>query len=160
MVLSKGWLLLCCARKHAAQQHATPTTTDSTYVQLHPGQSFVQDAGLIGQGGSFWAVRHFFGETPRKHAAEPCEYPCRPRAPQRVGVRVMGSGLGLDWSGSTYKVKINDTWSFMQDAAARSACLNRTLRRQIGRGGLCHFDVAESLPVLLRRLDDVHKNRV
>ena len=56
-------------------------------------QTFVQDAGLTGQGGSFG--RHFLGKMPPKHAAEPRDCPCRPRALQRVGVMV---GVGLIWA--------------------------------------------------------------
>ena len=77
---------------------------DSTYVQLHPAQNFVQGAGLIGQGGSGRsAARRFDGETTPKHAAELRDCPCRPRAPQRVGVRVRVR------AGSTCKVEVDDT---------------------------------------------------
>ena len=39
------------------------------------------------------------GETPPKHAAEPRDCPCRPRAPQMVGGRVrIRSGVGLVWA--------------------------------------------------------------
>ena len=89
---------------------------DSTYVQLAaPCTKNAQKAGLTGQGGSFGRPE-YFGKTPPKHAAEPRDCPCRPRAPQRVGIRVrvrvrvgLGSGLGLGWSGSTCKVEIDDT---------------------------------------------------
>ena len=94
---------------------------DSTYVQERPAQNFVQDAGLIGQGGSSGA-RRFLGKTPPKYAAEPRDCPCRPRAPQRVGVRVR-PGVGLGWSGPTCKVEIDDTrpaQSFVQGALAHS----------------------------------------
>ena len=36
-----------------------------------------------------------FLKTPTKHAAEPRDHPCRPQAPQRVGVLGLGLGLGL-----------------------------------------------------------------
>ena len=90
----------------------------------------MQDAGLIGQGES--SGRPVFGwenatKTCGGHAEKPRDYPCRPRAPQRVGVRVIGfglwSGLGLGWSEPTCKVEIDETrpaQSFAQDAPAHS----------------------------------------
>ena len=60
---------------------------DSPYVQDWSAQNFVQDAGLRVRA-SFSAARSFIWETPRKHAVEPRGCPCRPRSPQRVGVRV------------------------------------------------------------------------
>ena len=75
------------------------------------------------------AARRFFGKTPPKHAAEPRDCPCRPRSPQRIGVRVSVSvRVGVrPWVGcseSTCRVEIYGTrpaQSFVQDAAAHSA---------------------------------------
>ena len=62
---------------------------DSAYVQERPAQNVVQGAGLIDRKAGLSAARRFvFGLTPPKHAAEPRDCPCRPRATRRVGVRV------------------------------------------------------------------------
>ena len=99
-------------------------------MQPHPAQNTVQDAGHIGQGGSFGRPA-IFGKAPPKHAAGPRDCPCRPRAPERVGVRVRARvrvsvrvrvrvrpGVGLVWVNT---VEIDgDTRSCVQDAAAHS----------------------------------------
>ena len=97
------------------------------------------------------ASRSFFGKTPAKHAAEPRDCPCRPRAPERLGLGLglrLGSGLGSGWSGPTCKAEIDDTrpaQSFAQDAAAHSARLSRF-------PALCN-PRAERSPVNLRPLN-------
>ena len=48
---------------------------DLRYVQERPAFNFVQDAGLIGEGGSFGRPAFFFGTTPPKHVAEPRDCP-------------------------------------------------------------------------------------
>ena len=53
----------------------------------------------------------FLEKTPPKHAAEPRDCPCRPRAPQRVGVRVGVRVICVrsGWSGPTCEVEIDHT---------------------------------------------------
>ena len=58
---------------------------------------------LLQNAGRGWVIGHpdLFGKTPPKHAAEPRDCPCRPRAPKRVRVRVktsVRSGVGLVWA--------------------------------------------------------------
>ena len=55
----------------------------------------------------------------------PADLGASKRVGVRVEVRVIWSGLALGWSESTCKVEIGDTHpakSFVQDAAAHSAC--------------------------------------
>ena len=75
---------------------------DSPYVQGHPAKKFVQDAGFIGRGSSL-GPPGYLGKTPPKHAAEPRDCLCQPRASQRVGGRIrvrvqVTSGVGLVWA--------------------------------------------------------------
>ena len=56
-------------------------------LQELPANNFLQGARLIGRDWVFGRPS-VLEETPPKHAAEPRDCPCRPRAPQRVGVRV------------------------------------------------------------------------
>ena len=66
-------------------------------------QTFVQNGGLHGQAR--------LGRTdPPKHSAESRDCPCRPRAPERLGVRVrvrVMSGVGLVRA-DVQKVEIDD----------------------------------------------------
>ena len=67
---------------------------DLLYVQERPAQNFVQDAGLIKVvEACLSAARRFLGKSPPDHAAEPRDCPCRPRASQRIRVRVR---VGID----------------------------------------------------------------
>ena len=76
-------------------------TLGSSYVQERPAQNIAQDAGLAGQGWPFGCPTFCLGKTPPTHAAEPRDCPCRPRAPQRVRVRIRGRvnpRVGLVWA--------------------------------------------------------------
>ena len=54
----------------------------------HPAKLLCKTSVLLVEA-RFSAGRQFFflGKTPPKHAVEPRDRPCRPRAPQNIGVR-------------------------------------------------------------------------
>ena len=91
--------------REATNSVRLPASDDAPCMQELAATCFLQDAGLIGRDWVFGRPV-FLGKTPPIHAAEPRDCPCRPRAPQRAGVRVrvrvrVDANLGSSWSGST-----------------------------------------------------------
>ena len=71
-------------------------------------KTFVEDAGLIGQGGSFGRTAFLSGKRHQNTRRSYMTASADLEPPTGLGFGI-GSGLGLGWSGSTCKVEIGDT---------------------------------------------------
>ena len=78
--------------------HHTALSRDSTCVQLHPAPNTVQDASLIGQGGSFGRPAFFLEKRHQNTRRSRVTISADLEPPKGLGFGVgFGSGLGQAW---------------------------------------------------------------